>query len=91
MFVVVIATVAVFAIPNPNDKKSHVVNKKLSDLEHEDNDGHHNPEFDHEAFLGKEDAQKFDSLSPEESKRRLGFAEQISETAIIYLCTSLCG
>lgn len=29
-------------------------------------------EYDHEAFLGKEKAQEFDQLSPEESLRRLG-------------------
>lgn len=32
----------------------------------------HNPEYDHEAFLGKEDAKEFEELSPEESKERLG-------------------
>lgn len=42
----------------------------LSDQEHYVN-SHHNPEYDHEAFLG-EDAKTFDQLSPEESTRRLG-------------------
>lgn len=32
----------------------------------------HNPQFDHEAFLGADEAKKFDDLTPEESKRRLG-------------------
>ncbi|ELU08024.1 hypothetical protein CAPTEDRAFT_149313 [Capitella teleta] len=32
----------------------------------------HNPDYDHEAFLGREDAEAFDQLSPEESKRKLG-------------------
>ncbi|XP_066926347.1 calumenin-like [Clytia hemisphaerica] len=32
----------------------------------------HNPEYDHEAFLGKEEAREFEELSPEESKERLG-------------------
>merc|ERR1711936_452254 len=45
----------------------------LSDLEHESNDTHeHNPEYDHEAFLGKDEAKAFDELSPEESKEKLG-------------------
>ncbi|KAH8379763.1 hypothetical protein KR009_006996 [Drosophila setifemur] len=35
-------------------------------------DGEHNPQFDHEAFLGPDESKKFDSLTPEESKRRLG-------------------
>ncbi|XP_033217446.1 calumenin isoform X2 [Belonocnema kinseyi] len=42
----------------------------LSDQEHYVN-SHHNPEYDHEAFLGEE-AKTFDQLSPEESTRRLG-------------------
>ena len=32
----------------------------------------HNTDYDHEAFLGKEDAERFDQLAPEEAKRRLG-------------------
>ena len=43
----------------------------LSDLEHEE-DGEHNPDYDHDAFLGHEDKKTFDQLSPEESKERLG-------------------
>ncbi|XP_017104031.1 calumenin-B [Drosophila bipectinata] len=34
--------------------------------------GEHNAQFDHEAFLGPDESKKFDSLTPEESKRRLG-------------------
>lgn len=34
--------------------------------------GEHNTQFDHEAFLGADEAKKFDDLTPEESKRRLG-------------------
>ncbi len=36
-----------------------------------DDENHHNAEYDHEAFLGKEDAETFDDLDPEESKARL--------------------
>jgi hypothetical protein len=32
----------------------------------------HNTEYDHEAFLGVDEAKKFDKLSPEESRKRLG-------------------
>ena len=35
-------------------------------------DEHHNADYDHDAFLGREEAQTFDELSPEESKERLG-------------------
>jgi hypothetical protein len=31
----------------------------------------HNPDYDHEAFLGQE-AEEFDNLTPEESQKRLG-------------------
>ncbi|KAL7734731.1 hypothetical protein ACLKA6_011019 [Drosophila palustris] len=34
--------------------------------------GEHNAQYDHEAFLGADEAKKFDELTPEESKRRLG-------------------
>lgn len=44
---------------------------KLSDEEHYLND-EHNPDYDHEAFLGEDEARTFDQLTPEESKERLG-------------------
>lgn len=34
--------------------------------------GQHNPQYDHEQFLGEDEAKVFDQLPPEESKRRLG-------------------
>ncbi|XP_052846989.1 calumenin-B [Drosophila gunungcola] len=34
--------------------------------------GEHNAQFDHEAFLGPDESKKFDNLTPEESRRRLG-------------------
>ncbi|RVE53846.1 hypothetical protein evm_001508 [Chilo suppressalis] len=43
----------------------------FSDAEHFKNE-HHNKQFDHDAFLGEDQAKTFDQLSPEESKRRLG-------------------
>lgn len=42
------------------------------DAHHHGEDGEHNVEFDHEAILGSvKEAEEFDSLSPEESKKRL--------------------
>ncbi len=38
----------------------------------------HNTEYDHEAFLGVEEAKKFDQLTAEESKKRLGYENQNS-------------
>jgi len=46
--------------------------RDLSEEEHY-SDGHeHNTQYDHEAFLGKEEAKNFDQLSKEDAKRRLG-------------------
>lgn len=44
--------------------------EKLSDEEHFINE-EHNPDYDHEAFLGEDEARTFDQLTPEESKDRL--------------------
>ncbi|BFF94760.1 reticulocalbin-2 [Drosophila madeirensis] len=42
------------------------------DAHHHGEDGEHNVEFDHEAIIGNtKEAQEFDTLTPEESKRRL--------------------
>ena len=48
--------------------------KDLSDEKHYagNNNQDHNPDYDHEAFLGKEQAETFDQLPPGEAKRRLG-------------------
>jgi hypothetical protein len=48
----------------------------LSDQEHfvdkdKDSKLEHNEDYDHEAFLGKEEATEFKTLTPEESKERL--------------------
>ncbi|XP_028558347.2 reticulocalbin-3 isoform X2 [Podarcis muralis] len=54
----------------PPDKKDRVHHDQdLSDHPHDDNQDF---QYDHEAFLGKEDAKTFDQLTPEESKQRLG-------------------
>ena len=44
--------------------------KPLSDKPHNEDDGDY--EYDHEAFLGDDQAEYFDNLTPEESQRRLG-------------------
>lgn len=33
----------------------------------------HNPDYDHEAFLGEDEARAFDQLTPEESVKRLRY------------------
>jgi len=60
------------AIPPP-DIKNRVLEKKLSDEVHfQGEDQEHNAEYDHEAFLGRDDVKEFDQLTPDESKNRLG-------------------
>lgn len=44
--------------------------RDLSDENHF-TEGEHNMEYDHEAFLGKEEAERFDQLTPAEAKERL--------------------
>ncbi|XP_068442541.1 calumenin-A-like [Clinocottus analis] len=54
----------------PTAKKSRVHEEEpLSQLEHDDNKNH---DYDHEAFLGEDQAKAFDQLTPQESQRRLG-------------------
>lgn len=57
------------AVPKPGDNR--VLDHDLSDSKHFEGE-EHNPQYDHEAFLGKDEAKTFDQLSPEESQRRLG-------------------
>lgn len=56
-------------VPTPEETRRFV--DHLSDAEHFKNE-HHNKQFDHDAFLGEDQAKTFDQLPPEESKRRLG-------------------
>lgn len=64
---------AVAAIPKPDDAgASHGrIIDELSHAKHFQNDAH-NTQYDHEAFLGEDEAKSFDELAPEESQRRLG-------------------
>ncbi|XP_046394103.1 calumenin-B-like isoform X1 [Ischnura elegans] len=74
LFLVYIFAISIsLAIPKPEDKegkKERTIDRELSDQEHFVNE-EHNPQYDHEAFLGEE-AKTFDQLTPEESKKRLG-------------------
>ncbi|KAH1021177.1 hypothetical protein HUJ04_010724 [Dendroctonus ponderosae] len=58
------------ALPKEELHKDRVIDRELSDKEHFENE-QHNLQYDLEAFLGEE-AETFDQLPPEESKRRLG-------------------
>lgn len=53
----------------PMVRKERVLHDpEVSRQAHEDNKSY---QYDHEAFLGKEEAKTFDQLTPEESKDRL--------------------
>lgn len=63
----------VISKPAKDGKKDRVYDRPLSDVDHhEDDDDEHDAQHDHESFLGKEESKKFDHLTPEESKERLG-------------------
>ncbi|XP_068580861.1 reticulocalbin-3 isoform X2 [Cebidichthys violaceus] len=57
---------AAFAVPAQEKRIHHQAD--LSDRAHDDGHGF---QYDHEAFLGKEEAKTFDQLTPEESKDKL--------------------
>ncbi|XP_023170797.1 reticulocalbin-2 isoform X1 [Drosophila hydei] len=67
------------AVANTHKHEKHLSKERVKDGSYVPRDGHHhndlgehNVEFDHEAIIGNtKDAQEFDTLSPEESKRRL--------------------
>ncbi|XP_034046633.1 reticulocalbin-3 [Thalassophryne amazonica] len=63
---VTVLTVVVLAVP-AQEKRVHR-REDLSDHVHDDARGF---QYDHEAFLGKDEAKTFDQLTPEESKERL--------------------
>jgi len=67
--VLTISSVYCSAIPT-NDKKSRVHEASLSSHDHNLH-GEHNPDYDHDAFLGHDQAETFDQLSPEESQEKL--------------------
>ncbi|XP_061740167.1 calumenin-like isoform X2 [Nerophis ophidion] len=55
-----------FAVPAQEKRVHH-----QADLSDHDHDDKHSFKYDHDAFLGKEEAKTFDQLTPEESKDRL--------------------
>lgn len=68
--ILVLMVTAAATKPADDDKKSRILHNELSDEQHFVGD-EHNSDYDHEAFLGDE-ADLYDNLPPEESKRRLG-------------------
>ena len=75
LFVSALALAIASTVGKPNDGATFSRVKqevKLSDEQHFDEFGNHNPDYDHDAFLGEEEAKKFRNLSPAESKEKLG-------------------
>ncbi|KAM4703928.1 reticulocalbin-3 [Rhinophrynus dorsalis] len=69
LIVVALCTSWVMCKPTQEKKDRVHHGKELSDHKHDDKVDF---QYDHEAFLGKEEARTFDQLTPEESKERLG-------------------
>lgn len=69
-FLMCLSLCTAFALSKPTEKKDRVHHEpQLSDKVHNDAQ---NFDYDHDAFLGAEEAKSFDQLTPEESKERLG-------------------
>ncbi|XP_026520576.1 reticulocalbin-1 [Notechis scutatus] len=58
-----------FGVPTFRKERAIRLDPELGNRQHEENQSF---QYDHEAFLGKEDAKTFDQLSPQESQERLG-------------------
>lgn len=59
------------AIPKTDDVTQHHNLDHLAHANHLQNPNH-DIKYDHEQFLGEDQAKTFDQLPPEESRRRLG-------------------
>ncbi|ELK13874.1 Calumenin [Pteropus alecto] len=69
-FLMCLSLCTAFALSKPTEKKDRVHHEpQLSDKVHNDAESF---DYDHDAFLGAEEAKTFDQLTPEESKERLG-------------------
>ncbi|MBV97991.1 Calumenin, partial [Eschrichtius robustus] len=69
-FLTCLSLCTAFALSKPTEKKDRVHHEpQLSDKVHNDAQSF---DYDHDAFLGAEEAKTFDQLTPEESKERLG-------------------
>uniref|UniRef100_A0A8D0GIR0 Reticulocalbin 1 n=1 Tax=Sphenodon punctatus TaxID=8508 RepID=A0A8D0GIR0_SPHPU len=75
------------SLSKPTFRKDRVLHPdpELTDQQHEDNRSF---QYDHEAFLGKEEATTFDQLTPEESKEKLGkIVDRIDNNKDVFVTT----
>jgi Ca2+-binding EF-hand superfamily protein len=71
ILLLILPTVLHTASVDSNHGKDRVIHgEKMSNKEHDHDAGDY--DYDHEAFLGVDEAREFDQLSPEESRTRLG-------------------
>lgn len=79
-FAVVLLAVALAAQSVEGKEKAkkkppvQVKDGSLSDQDHF-HEGKHDPQYDHDAFLGEEQAREMKKLSPKETKKRLRYFE----------------
>ncbi|XP_010888758.1 calumenin-B [Esox lucius] len=79
------ALCVVYASSKPTSEKKDRVHHD-DPLSNRDHDDAENFDYDHEAFLGQDEAKTFDQLTPEESKERLGMlVERIDEDSDGYV------
>lgn len=77
MFVLAVGVVCLLfghsamAIPKPDEAPAHHGLDHLAHTNHLQDA--HDAQYDHEQFLGEDQAKTFDQLAPEESRRRLGY------------------
>ncbi|XP_032655477.1 reticulocalbin-1 [Chelonoidis abingdonii] len=84
-FVLLLCTGGSFSKPTLRKERVAHPDPPLSDLLHEDNQSF---QYDHEAFLGKEEAKTFDQLTAEESKEKLGkIVDRIDDNKDGYVTT----
>lgn len=67
LFIITQATAS--AVPKSAEETKRVLDHDFT--QHLGND-EHSKQYDHEQFLGEDQAKTFDQLAPEESRRRLG-------------------
>lgn len=95
LFLVLLGAVALSsAVPTGEEKPRRGARRDLSEQDHylsereqeEEEEEEHNPDYDHEAFLGREQAERFDHLAPGEASRRLGIiADKIDKNGDGYM------
>ena len=71
VFLLYIFTVDSASVDSKHGHDRVVSDRKLSHKEHFHGEDH-DFDYDHEAFLGADEAREFDQLPPEESRARLG-------------------